>query len=73
MGGELACVAWVGRARVGEMLLQLLLFLLKYYTEETNVECLLLKQNEKTFQIILSSDLKEEPNVGKYGLICLTL
>ena len=44
-------------------LLLLLLLLLKYYPQEQNVECLLLKQNEKMLQIYLNSDLKEEPNL----------
>ena len=45
------------------MLLLLLLLLLKYYPEEQNVECLLLKQIEKMFQIELKSDLTEEPDL----------
>ena len=43
-------------------MLLLLLLLLKYYPEEQNVECLLLKQKWKIFQINLNSDLKEEPD-----------
>ena len=43
VGCVLACV----RACVGVMLLFLLLFLLNNYLKETNVECLLLKENRK--------------------------
>ena len=50
LGGVLTCVAWVGGVLtwVG-MLLFLLLVLLKYYPEEKNTECLLLKQKMKKF------------------------
>ena len=44
-------------------MLLLLLLLLKYYPEEQIVECLLLKQKWKIFQINLNSDLKEEPDL----------
>ena len=44
-------------------MLLLLLLLFKYYPEEKHVECLLLKWNEKMFQIDLNSDLKEEPDL----------
>ena len=49
VGGMLAWVTrkhgWHGwRANVGAMIFLLLLLLLKYYLEEKNVECLLLKQ-----------------------------
>ena len=60
--GWVACFrGW--RTSVGDMLLLLLLLLLKCYPEEKTVECLLLKQNEKIFQIDLNSDLKEEPEL----------
>ena len=36
---------------------------MKYYSEEQNVECLLLKQKWKMFQIDLNSDLKQEPDL----------
>ena len=54
------------------LLLSLLLFillLLKYYSEEQNVECLLLKQKWKMFQIDLNSDLKEEPDLKSRCLV----
>ena len=41
----------VWRANVGDMLLLLSSLLLKYYAEEKDVECLLLKQNEKNVVI----------------------
>ena len=50
------------------MLLLLLFLLLKYYPEEQNLECLLLKQNKKMFQIELNSDLNEEPDVPLHCL-----
>ena len=48
---------------VGDMLLLLSLLLLKNYPQEKNVECLLLKKNEKKFQVDLNSFLKEEPDL----------
>ena len=44
MGGVLAYVAWVGGVLTWVGVLLLLLVLLKYYPEDKNVECLLLKQ-----------------------------
>ena len=41
----------------------MLLLLLKHYPEERNVECLILKKNQKMFQIDLSSDLKKKPDL----------
>ena len=56
------------RAYMDGMLLSLLL-LLKYYPEEQNVECLLLKKKRKMFQIDFHSDLKEEPDLKSRRLV----
>ena len=42
---------------------------MKYYSEEQNVECLLLKQKWKMFQIDLNSDLKQEPDLKSRCLV----
>ena len=42
------------------MPLLLLLLLLKYYPEEKNIKCILLKQKRNYVQIDLKSDLKKE-------------
>ena len=40
---------------MGSILLLLFLSLLNYYPEEENAECLLLKKNQKMFQIDMNS------------------
>ena len=68
MGGGIECVVWVEwvvflrRWHTNEvgMLLSLFLLLIKYYSKERNVKCLLLKKKKKgkMFQIDLSIDLR---------------
>ena len=54
----------IWRASVGSMLLLLLLLLLKYYPEEKKLNVShFCNKNEKMFQIVLNSGLREDPDL----------
>ena len=59
------------RASVGGILLLLLLFLLKYYLEEKNVECLLLKPKWKNDPNRFKQRFKRRTWLEKQTLVCI--